>query len=131
LAGQITVHLSPATNQAFDKYVSAAEAKMDWKAHLPARTKNVEVAAWEGNSPIEVESGLIHDWVASILVPGASAEQALALFQGYDQFKQVFGRRSWIPGFWAMRDRVGAHGSGCAARAKGGPVAFHQNCRGG
>ncbi len=91
LAGQITIHLSPATNQAFDNYVSAAESKMDWKPHLQARSKNIEVTAWGGKSPVEVESGLIHDWVASVLVPGANAEKALTLFQDYDQYKKVFG----------------------------------------
>jgi hypothetical protein len=91
LAGQVTIHLSPATNQSFDNYVTAAEAKMDWKAHQPAKSKNVEVAPWQGKSPIPVESGLIHDWVASIVVPGATAEKALALFQDYDRYKMVFG----------------------------------------
>ncbi len=91
IAAQITVHLSPATNQAFDTYVSAAEAKMDWKAHLPANAKKVEVQPWETKSPIEVENGLIHDWVASTLVPGASVEKAVMVFQDYDQYKKVFG----------------------------------------
>jgi hypothetical protein len=90
LAGQITVQLSSATNQAFDHYVQSAEAKMDWKIHLPALPTNVEANPWDGNSPIEVQNGLIHDWVASTLVPGASAEKALALFQDYDQYKKVF-----------------------------------------
>lgn len=91
LAAQITVHLSPATNQAFDTYVAAAEAKMDWKEHLPATAKKVEVQPWEGKSPITVDNGLIHDWVASVLVPGASVEKTLMVFQDYDQYKKVFG----------------------------------------
>ena len=77
LAGQITVHLSPATNQAFDTYVSAAEAKMDWKPHIPSSVKKVDVQPWDAKSPIDVENGLIHDWVASVVVAGASVERAL------------------------------------------------------
>lgn len=91
LAGQITVRLSTATNHAFDNYVESAEAKMDWKAHLEVKPKAVSVKPWQGKSPIDVESGLIHDWVGATVIPGATPDKALAVFQNYDEYKRVFG----------------------------------------
>jgi hypothetical protein len=91
LHGQITVQLSTATNRAFDNYIQTAEAGMDWKAHQSPKGKNVDVAPWQGKSPIDVESGLIHDWVASVLIPGPSPEKALGIFQDYPAYKKVFG----------------------------------------
>lgn len=91
LAGQITVHLSPATDQAFDNYVKSAEAGMDWKPHLAVKSKDIEVSPWQGKTPITVENGLIHDWIASALIPGATSEKALAIFQDYGEYKRIFG----------------------------------------
>jgi hypothetical protein len=82
---KILVHLSPATNQAFDKYVAAAESKMDGKPHTPPG----ELTAVAG-SPIDVDGGMIHDWVGGVLVKGASVEKALAMFQDYAAYKKTF-----------------------------------------
>lgn len=89
--GQLTVHLSPATDQAFDSYVKSAEAKMAWTPHSTANSKNVEVNPWQGKTPVDVPSGLIHDWVASVFIPGATPEKTLAVFQDYADYKRVFG----------------------------------------
>lgn len=82
---KILVHLSPATTQAFDKYVAAAEAKMDGKPLTPTG----DMAA-VGASPIDVEGGMIHDWVGGVVVKGASVEKALAMFQNYAAYKKTF-----------------------------------------
>ena len=87
---QITVHLSNQTNQAFDAYIKAAEAKMEWKANPATKAGKIEVASWAGKGPVQVEEGLIHDWVGSVEVPGATAERALAMFQDYGAYKKVF-----------------------------------------
>ena len=60
---KILVHLSPATNQAFDKYVAAAESKMDGKPLKPAGGLSAV-----GGSPIDVEGGMIHDWAGGVMV---------------------------------------------------------------
>ncbi len=82
---KILVHLSPATNQAFDKYIAAAETKMDGKPLKPTG----ELTAI-GGSPISVDGGMIHDWVGGVLVKGASVEKALAMFQNYADYKKIF-----------------------------------------
>ena len=90
LAGQkIIVHLSPKTNDAFDKYVAAAEGKMDWKPRTSAKGGDVDVAAM-GGTPIDVEDGMIHDWAGGVLVKGGTVEKALAVFQDYAGYKKVF-----------------------------------------
>ena len=87
------VHLSQATNRAFDDYIKSAEAKMetaDWKPRTAAKRDEIDVAAWEGNSPRDVEDGLIHDWVAGTVVRGAKPDKALAVFQNYANYKKIF-----------------------------------------
>jgi hypothetical protein len=96
---KITVQLSSATTQAFDKYVAAAEMQMDWKARTsPKAGGDVELTAM-GDNPISVPEGLIHDWVAGVLIPGSSAstsppsasvDRALAMFQDYADYRKVF-----------------------------------------
>ena len=82
---KIMVHLAPATNQAFDKYVAAAESKMDGRPLKPSGALTVI-----GGSPINVEGGMIHDWVGGVLVKGGSVEKALAMFEDYAAYKKTF-----------------------------------------
>src|SRR5580704_17006731 len=82
---KILVHLAPATNQAFDKYVAAAESKMDGK---PLKSAG-ELSA-VGGSPIDVDGGMIHDWAGGVLVKGASVEKALAMFQNFADYMKTF-----------------------------------------
>jgi hypothetical protein len=91
---KITVQLSPATTQAFDNYVAAAEMQMDWKARTsPKPSGEVELIAM-GDNPISVPEGLIHDWVGGVLIRGGSSstlvDKALAMFQDYAGYKRVF-----------------------------------------
>jgi hypothetical protein len=87
---KITVQLSSATTQAFDKYVATAEKQMDSKARTSAMPGgDVDLTA-VGDSPIKVPDGMIHDWVGGILIPGASVDKALAMFRDYAGYKKVF-----------------------------------------
>ena len=87
---QITVHLSNQTNQAFDAYIKVAEAKMEWKANPATKPGKIDVSSWQGKGPVQVEDGLIHDWVASVEVPGTTVEKVLAMFQDYGGYKKIF-----------------------------------------
>lgn len=87
---KIPAHLTPATSQAFDKYVAAAEAKMDWKPRRSGKSNgDVEVAAL-GGSPVSIEDGMIHDWAGGVLIKGGTVDKALAMFQNYSGYKKVF-----------------------------------------
>jgi hypothetical protein len=90
-ASGVTVHLSEQTSRAFDSYVQAAEDAMRWQPTLAARKYDeVQVAPWVGATPMSVEDGLIHDWVAAVLIPGASVEQAVKMFQRYEDYPSMF-----------------------------------------
>ena len=107
---QINIQLSKETEQAYDDYVKAAEAKMDWKARFavgPAENskagtrefagktdKNLIIAAGGAEasslSSIEIKDGLIHDWAAGIFVPGGTVDKSLAVLQDYEGYKKLY-----------------------------------------
>jgi hypothetical protein len=85
------VPLSEQTSRAFDSYVQAAENAMRWQPSLAARRYGeIQVAPGAQATPTSVEDGLIHDWVAAVLIPGASAEQAVKMFQRYEDYPSLF-----------------------------------------
>jgi len=86
---QFSVSLTPETNRAFDDYVSKMESQMDWQAK-PA-SNDISVKPSLGKSPIDVSDGMIHDWTASVLIPRATTEKALRVFQDYAEYKMIFG----------------------------------------
>jgi hypothetical protein len=90
LAAQFTVHLSPATNRAFDEYVKAAESGMDGRPRFETSGTAVSVAAGGRRSSIEVKDGIVHDWTAAALAPGGTVEKALAVLQSLDDYKKVY-----------------------------------------
>lgn len=90
LAAQFTVQLAPRTNQKFTEYQQAAEAKMDWQAHLSPAPGEVLIGAGAAASLIGVPNGMIHDWRSATVVPGATVEQALAILQDYADYKHVY-----------------------------------------
>jgi len=90
LAAQFMTELAPQTNQAFDEYQKTAEARMDWQAHLTPAPGEVKIAASEDNSLIEVPDGLIHDWRAATVAPGATVEQVLAVLSDYANYKTIY-----------------------------------------
>jgi hypothetical protein len=90
LAAQFMTELAPQTNQAFDEYQKAAEARMDWQAHLTPAPGEVKIAASEDNSLIEAPGGLIHDWRAATVATGATVEQVLAVLSDYANYKTIY-----------------------------------------
>jgi len=88
---QIVVHLSAETNRAFDDYVKSTEARMRTDAPLDPTPGNVTIAAGNASVPFSIKDGLVHDWIGSTIAPGASMDKALALLQGYDDYKKIYG----------------------------------------
>jgi len=57
---------------------------------LPTRQGAVVVEPF-GTKPLTpVDGGLVHDWVGSVFMPGATLEKTLAMVQDYDHHKDVF-----------------------------------------
>jgi hypothetical protein len=39
---------------------------------------------------MEVKDGMIHDWIAAIVVPGATVDRTLAVLQNYAEYKNIY-----------------------------------------
>jgi hypothetical protein len=98
------VDLKPATTQAFDKYIQVVETRLDQQVNTPAflwvdgdparklqvRRGDVLAEPMVGKGDVDVPDGLVHDWVGAMFVPGASLEKLLAMFQDYDNAKNIY-----------------------------------------
>jgi hypothetical protein len=109
--------LQTKTVEAFDRYVRATDARFDselerreqpylWVERLPVdhqRAAEAQLRAGqvvierfdtmdEGNSgkPIAVPDGMIHHWIATVFIPGATLAQTLALEEDYDHHQDYF-----------------------------------------
>jgi hypothetical protein len=93
------------TLAAFDTYIRVAELRAEenlrsgapflWSDLGADRTRQVrggQVVAqfWEGQGPVKVPNGLIHDWVGAALIPSATVPDTLALIQDYDNHKNIY-----------------------------------------
>lgn len=99
------VQLKPRTLEAFESYIRDAEAGMQpslkgesaflWSDTDPQRAQQVRqgkivAQLWEGDGPVKVPNGLIHDWTGAAFVSNATVEQTLALVQNYDNHKSIY-----------------------------------------
>jgi hypothetical protein len=102
------VELRTPTVAAFDRYVRATEAQLRMEPFLrvgslpPARRAEVlalvnrgelsidMVKTLEGDREIDVPGGMIHHWVGTVFVPGATIDQALKLLQDYDHHERIY-----------------------------------------
>jgi hypothetical protein len=105
--------LKPATLAAFEKYVKLTEARMAtevngasaflWvdrqpeaqRTQLYGRLKRGDVLAHrletrEGNKEIEISDGMIHHWVGTILLPGATLDKVMAFVKDYGNYSKYF-----------------------------------------
>jgi hypothetical protein len=97
------------TIQAFDRYVRLTEARLNaagpflWIDGLPeprrrealetVRRKELSIERLETRDKgreIDVPGGLIHHWVGTAFVPGATIEDALGLLQNYDAHQRIY-----------------------------------------
>jgi hypothetical protein len=100
-AAAFAAELKPQTLAAFDTYVRAVESRLDarvksekflWAEEDPERLRlvrsgQIAIAPLAGQGDREVPSGLIHDWVGTVFVAGATLAQALPVVQDYDSNK--------------------------------------------
>jgi hypothetical protein len=91
LAAQFGTTLSPKTTAAFDAYLRTAEPQMSGRARYgQLKSGEVRVDAAREDGSIDVKDGMVHDWVAAELVPGATVEQALGVLQNYGAYKSIY-----------------------------------------
>jgi hypothetical protein len=95
----------PATVQAFDQYIRQAEARMDasmkpggtflWvDAHAELRKESLAgdtpIAPVNDEGEVSIDSGLIHDWIGTVFIPGTTGDKVLALLQDYNRHKSIY-----------------------------------------
>ena len=87
--------------EAFDRYVKAAEGRIDervrtrdylWADDSPERMKmvrdgQVAVSPLIGKGDAPLADAMVHDWIGAVFVPGVTLAQTLASVQDYDRNK--------------------------------------------
>jgi hypothetical protein len=104
----VAAELQPRTVAAFDRYVRATENTLKTEQFLfvdrlpPARRAealarmhrgllSIEAPrTLEGGREIDVPDGLIHHWVGTAFVPGATLDHALAILQDYNRHERIY-----------------------------------------
>jgi hypothetical protein len=105
----VAAELQNRTVQAFDRYVRLTEARLNgsapflWIDGLPdakrrealdtVRRQQLSIERLEtkdSGRAIDVPGGMIHHWVGTAFVPGASIDEALALLQNYDAHQRIY-----------------------------------------
>jgi hypothetical protein len=108
-AAAAAAELQSRTVQAFDRYVRLTEARLSrgapfvWIDGLAEaqRREAIEIVrkgelsierleTRDGGREIEVPGGMIHHWVGTAFVPGASVDQALAILQDYNAHQRIY-----------------------------------------
>jgi hypothetical protein len=92
LAAQFQVRLNPKTDQAFDDYRQSVEAKLDGRPRFTSGLKpgQVEIVPANGKGFTDVKDGMVHDWIAAIVVPGVTVDKTLAVLQNYAAYKNIY-----------------------------------------
>ncbi|MEO5926548.1 MAG: hypothetical protein ABIR70_22210 [Bryobacteraceae bacterium] len=91
LIAQLNTTLSPQATAGFDTYLKAHEPQINNRARYgPLRPGEVRVDPAREDGSIDVKDGTIHDWVAAVLIPGATVEQALGVLQNYPAYKNIY-----------------------------------------
>ena len=99
------VELKQESLAAFQSYIDQAESEMErtldgskpflWTDADPSRSRRVQqgdvlAQLWSEDSPVHVPSGLIHDWIGAVFIPGATVRRTLARVQDYDNHKHIY-----------------------------------------
>ena len=92
LGAQFQIRLNPKTDQAFEDYRKAVEAKLDGHPRFPAGLKpgQIEIVPATDKGFTDVKDGMVHDWIAAIVVPGATVDKAIAVLQNYADYKNIY-----------------------------------------
>jgi len=114
IGGAPAADLKPATLAAFERYVTLTEARMagelagsspflwiDRQAE-PGRTAGLSrlkagevvsarLETRDGRKEIEAPAGLLHHWIGTVLLPGATIDRVMAFVKNYPQYPKIFG----------------------------------------
>jgi hypothetical protein len=105
--GATAAELRPATVEGFNRYVAAYEAQREkepflWidgdsaeqrRARELARSGGLvmeRIQVRDGRGDIDIPDGIVHHWLGTVFVPGATVDKALGLLQAYDRHADIY-----------------------------------------
>ncbi|MEO8026944.1 MAG: hypothetical protein ABI823_10740 [Bryobacteraceae bacterium] len=100
----VAAELKPATIAAWNQYVKKTESALHarlspgshflWVDEDPNRRTSVKsgevVVGPVGENPILIDSGLVHDWVGAVFVPGATVDDVFAVTSDYARYEDIY-----------------------------------------
>jgi hypothetical protein len=104
-AGEFKTTLQSRTVKAFDEYARGVEAVLEqrWQGKRPfvaldeapaERDRVLRRDLWiqpgNGNNPIAIDDGLIHDWVGAIFIPLTEMKPVVAVLQDFNRHSQIY-----------------------------------------
>lgn len=106
-ASATAADLQPETIAAFERYARATESRLDAELAGNAPFLRLDTLAGRGRDealarlrrgevvvtrqpPAEVPGGLCHDWIGTVLIPGARLEEVAALMRAYDGYADLY-----------------------------------------
>lgn len=88
---QFGTKLNPATTAAFEKYRQGVESKLDWKPRfVTLKPGAVQIVPAREDGSIDVKDGIVHDWIAAAVIPGAKPDDLLQVLQDYGAYKKFY-----------------------------------------
>lgn len=83
--------LQDATKKEFTSYQRKVESELTWTpAYTDLKAGEVKIEPGNGDGSIEVEKGIVHDWVAAAVVKDATVDDVLAVLRDYASYKEVY-----------------------------------------
>jgi hypothetical protein len=105
--------LKPVTLRAYERYVALTEQRLAaertgaspflWIDRQSAATRDAlvtrlrrgeivteDVDTLDGGRTIDVEGGMIHHWIGTVLMPNVAVDRAVSFVQAYDNYPRVF-----------------------------------------
>jgi len=90
-SAQFNTELSPKATAAFNDYQKTIESQFRWQPRYPQiQPGEVKVDPIKGDGSIVIKDGLVHDWIAATVVPGATVDQVLKVLQNYAAYKIIY-----------------------------------------
>jgi hypothetical protein len=102
---QLVIHLEPQTVAEFESYSQKVEAELNerWQGQKsflsiednPADKQRVlagefVIRQMPAGHPIEIQEGLIHDWLGAVYIPNTTMERVMDVLQNFNNHKKIY-----------------------------------------
>ena len=82
--------VKPQTNQEYECYVQAAEARMGTRKPLAASGSKIDTTPGNGANPHKISGAMIYDWIGTVFIPGTTVDRTVRMLQDYDHRARYF-----------------------------------------